>query len=214
MVRYLVVDLGIWTNPRKVLISPAALKAPDFKNREVSVLLSREQVKTSPDIDTEKPVERQHEIDLFSHYGWNPYWFGDALLSGPYPGMRMNIPVSQIEPSLPPVDLHLHSARSLKGFSIDASNIIGGHLVDFIADLETWKIRYLVIDNGKWFPGRKTVVATQWVKGIDEVDMNIDLDITQTQLHNAPQFSTCDDLTRDYEASLYGHYERPNYWTT
>ena len=38
----------------------------------VRVELTRRQVKDSPDIDTDKPVTRQHETTLFDYFGY-PY---------------------------------------------------------------------------------------------------------------------------------------------
>ena len=62
-IRYLVVDTGNWLSGRKVLISPLALGLPDWMIRELPVSLTKSQVKRSPDIDTKKPVSRQHEAD-------------------------------------------------------------------------------------------------------------------------------------------------------
>jgi hypothetical protein len=40
----------------------------------VSSRLSRPwQVKDSPDIDTDRPVSRQLESNIFNHYAWDPY---------------------------------------------------------------------------------------------------------------------------------------------
>src|SRR5882762_2158057 len=72
-IRYLVVKTGGWLFGRNVLISPAALKEPDWKNEKLPVNLTQEQIKNSPDIDTEKTVSRQQEIELYSHFGW-PYY--------------------------------------------------------------------------------------------------------------------------------------------
>ena len=73
-VRYLVVDTGRWLPGRKVLISPKALDQPDWQDRIFRVHLTKEQIRDSPDIDTDKPVSRQREIELHQHYGWTPYW--------------------------------------------------------------------------------------------------------------------------------------------
>lgn len=60
-VRYLVVDTGKWLSGRKVLISPLAIGPPDWMTRVLPVGLTKAQVERSPDIDTRKPVSRQHE---------------------------------------------------------------------------------------------------------------------------------------------------------
>ena len=57
-VRYFVVDTGTWLASRKVLISRFAVGEPDWAARVMPVSITKEQVKGSPDIDTDKPVSR------------------------------------------------------------------------------------------------------------------------------------------------------------
>ena len=67
-VRYLILETGNWLIGRKVLISPQALLKTDLINGAFYVNITKEQVKTSPDIDTEQPVYRHLETKLFNHY--------------------------------------------------------------------------------------------------------------------------------------------------
>src|SRR5690349_6541754 len=69
-IRYLIVETGSWLFGRKVLISPQAVVTPDWENNVFPVNLTKEQIKNSPDIDTEKTVSRQQEIELYAHYPW------------------------------------------------------------------------------------------------------------------------------------------------
>lgn len=78
-VRYLILETGNWLFGRKVLISTEALTGTEWSNKAVSVNLTKEQVKTSPDIDTDQPVYRQQDEKLFAHYPWNNYWFGSGI---------------------------------------------------------------------------------------------------------------------------------------
>ncbi|MEI6499860.1 MAG: PRC-barrel domain-containing protein, partial [Armatimonadota bacterium] len=80
-IRYLVVETGNWLSGRKVLLSPAALGETDWKSRTFAASLTTEQVRSSPDLDTAKPVSRQHELDLSGHYAWPLYW-GSGLSTG------------------------------------------------------------------------------------------------------------------------------------
>ena len=81
-VRYLVVDTGRWLAGRKVLISPMSVRGVDTAGERVLVHLTREQVKQSPDIDTHRPVSRQHEISVLQHYGFPTYWYGPYAWGG------------------------------------------------------------------------------------------------------------------------------------
>ena len=81
-VRWLVVDTGGWLSGRKVLLPLSALGKLDPSLRQFPVKLTMQQVKDSPDIDTDRPVSRQHETHIYGHYGWNPYWDSDLLPTG------------------------------------------------------------------------------------------------------------------------------------
>lgn len=62
-----------------MLISPISLGNVDAEQKQVSVNLTREQIKNSPDIDTHKPISRQHETVLYNYYGYPYYWSGPYL---------------------------------------------------------------------------------------------------------------------------------------
>ena len=43
------------------------------------VSVTREQVRRSPDVDSHKPVSRQHEIEQCAYYGYPYYWGGSGI---------------------------------------------------------------------------------------------------------------------------------------
>ena len=69
-IRYIVVETGNWLSGRKVLISPVAFGKPECESRTFSVNLTRTQVRSSPNIDTQRPIYRQQEVELHEHYQW------------------------------------------------------------------------------------------------------------------------------------------------
>lgn len=60
-IRYVVADTGTWLQGRRVLIPLSALHEPDWDQRRIPVRLTREQVRNSPDVETQRPVSRQAE---------------------------------------------------------------------------------------------------------------------------------------------------------
>ena len=61
-IRFLVVKTGrLALESRKVLISPVAIGEPNWVRRTLPLSVTREQVRKSPDVDSQKPVSRQHE---------------------------------------------------------------------------------------------------------------------------------------------------------
>ena len=158
IVRYLVVDTHYWLPGRKVLISPVALGHPDWESMKFPVNLTREQVKNSPDIDTEKPFSRQQETTLHTHYGWPFYW----PLGGTFP---VPPPVSPPKGKLAGQaqtemgDPHLRSTKEVSGYHIAATDGEIGHVDDFISEMDDWVIRYMVVDTKNWLPGRKVLIS-------------------------------------------------------
>ncbi|HEY7165997.1 MAG TPA: PRC-barrel domain-containing protein, partial [Candidatus Binatia bacterium] len=73
-IRYLVADVGSWLTGRRVLISPAAVSSIAASEKQIHVKLNKEQVRNSPDVDTDKPFDRQQEIAYLTYYGWPSYW--------------------------------------------------------------------------------------------------------------------------------------------
>jgi sporulation protein YlmC with PRC-barrel domain len=75
-IRYLVVDTGSWLAARKVLTSPVAIGRPDWMAQQLPASPTKAQVERSPEIDTKKPVSRQHETEHLGYYGYPDYWGG------------------------------------------------------------------------------------------------------------------------------------------
>lgn len=214
-IRYLVVETGGWLSGRKVLIAPAALRTPDQMEKTIPVALTREQVRNSPDIDTEKTVTRQHELELFRHYAWPRYW-GEGFYSGGMSGGLLFPPAPE-EKEKPGGDAaretreetRLQSTRAVSGYRFHAADGPIGHLVDYIVDDVKWIIRYLVADTGTWLPGRKVLVSPHWIEGVDWETSEIFTDLTREAIRKSPEFNPSRPVSGDYESALYDHYGRP-----
>ncbi len=183
-IRYLIVKTGNWLSGRKVLISPDSLLKHSWESGIFPVRLTREQVRHSPDIDTEKPVSRQHEEELAGYYSWDPYW-GTGFYPGPIWGVIPPTPV--IEPDMikdlemtlkPTGDSHLRSCREVTGYHIHAIDGDIGHVNDFIMDDQTWQISYLVVDTHNWIGGKKVLVAVRHIKEVQWENSKVVVDIS------------------------------------
>jgi uncharacterized protein YrrD len=189
-IRFMVAETGIWLLGRKILISPIALGKPDWALQTFSVNLTCDQVRGSPDIDTEKPVYRQHEAALYDYYQWPPYWqggFASGFGAAPYPLFGYAMP--QISPELKEQgDPHLRSTRQVTGYKIHASDGEIGHVEDFMIDDENWSIPSLIVDTGKWLSGRKVLIAPNWIKSLNWAEKSVFLDQTRESVKNSPDY--------------------------
>ena len=75
-VRYLIIDTKNWWPGKLVLISPDWLSDIDWIDEAVSVEVTRDKVKDSPEYDPSGELDRQYEEGLYGHYGYAPYWAG------------------------------------------------------------------------------------------------------------------------------------------
>ncbi len=217
-IRYLVVDTANWLPGRKVLLTPSVLGKPEEPMDAFPVDLTREQVKNSPDIDTQKPVSRRQEIELHRYYSWPSYWdAGYDPITTPYapvvpPMSRQADTEAVCEESEERGDPHLRSTREVLGYNIHAADGKIGHVEDFLIDDANWVIRYLVVDTRNWLPGKKVIVSPQWVKAVEWDVGEVVVDVPRESVQNSPEFDPHAPVSRDYEARLYDYYGWPKYW--
>ena len=231
VIRYLVVDTGGWLSSRKVLISPIAIGHPNWTEKVLPVSITKEQVKNSPDIDTQKPVSRQHEITYLGYYGYPYYWGGAGLWGeGAYPNMMMP-GYAGFVPTLPAVeseaekayahaeaarhqddDPHLRSCKAVMGYHIQATDGDIGHVQGLLVDEETWAIRYLVVNTSNWWLGHQVLIAPQWIEDVSWSDATVSVNLTRQAVQDAPPYDSAAPLDRKLEVGIHEHYGRPGYW--
>lgn len=219
VVRYLVVDAGSWLVGRKVLISPYAVQRADWDDKRLPVSLTQQQVKNSPDIDTDVPVSRQHEMAYADYYSYPYYWgttgfWGEGLY---YPMEPVRSEAAELHARAERArqqsdDPHLRSCNSVVGYQIHASDGDIGHVQSMLVDEATWAIRYLVVDTSNWWMGHKVLIPPEWTSSVNWADSSVTINLTRETIQSAPRYESTVDLSRSYELALYRHYGRPNYW--
>ena len=220
-VRYLVVDTGRWLSGRKVLISPAAIGHPDWLGQTLPVSLTKAQVEGCPNIDTRKPVSRQHEAAHSAYFGYPHYWGASDLWgTGAYPGaLSIELENAEAAKSRPasaaqnPDDSHLRSCRAVTGYHIHAKDGDIGHVADFLVDDHTWAIRYLIADTGNWWSGHKVLVAPKWIEAVSWSEARVSVGLSRHAVRKAPAYDAAAQLDRQQEQGIYEHYGRAGYWT-
>jgi sporulation protein YlmC with PRC-barrel domain len=140
-IRYLIVKTGSWLSGREVLIATKALLHKSWQQKLIPVNLTKSQIQKSPDIDTDQPVSRQQEAELYGHYQWESYW-GSGFYGGGSLGVSMPFPSIDrkvlIEPDKdhkrPGEDVHLRSTERITDYHIHVADGEIGHVKDFIID--------------------------------------------------------------------------------
>jgi hypothetical protein len=225
VIRYFVVDTGSWLSGRKVLISPIAIGHPNWSDRALSVSLTKAQVEDSPDIDTELPVSRQHEIRHLRHYGYPYYWGGTGLWGGvDDPSMMLMtgydgfVPTPQAPPTEAEEDYasveaarhqnddpHLRSCKVITGYHIEAKDGGIGHVQGMLIDEDSWAIRYLVVDTSNWWLGHQVLIAPQSVQNVSWLEETVSVDLTRQAVKESPPYDA-EALDRILETNVAERY--------
>jgi len=207
-IRYYVVDTGKWLPGRKVLIPPHTVRDSSPAHPGVPVNLTREQIKNSPDMDTERPISRQAETVLYRHYGWTPYWFPLT----PAAPLRIEDPPAEREEAATSGrygNATLRSAKEVIGYGVAATDGKIGHIEDFLINDESAKVRYAVVDTKNWLPGKKVLVAPEWIREVQWSESRVMLNLTREAVKKSPEYNPLTVIDQDYESRLFSHYGYP-----
>lgn len=207
MVRYVVVDAGDLLSHRPVLVPPVTVLSVDKSHPVLEVGLKIEQVRNSPHIDRDSPVSRQQEKAYSDYYGIPYYWLsrGAAWASPVHPqGEDL-----AADPAADMGDPHLRSAKELLRYDVQAVDAGVGAVQDLLVDVDSWELRYLVVDTRRWWPGGHVLIAPEWVRSISWAERTVSLDLTSDAVKDAPEWDPASPPERKYEARLYAHFGKP-----
>ena len=167
-VRYLVVDVGNWLKRRDVVLPITALEKPVWANKTCCAHLTKDQVRNSPDVDTEKPVSRQQEIAMHDYFGPLASWVDSEFNTSPMPtGMKYPLHTAEV--------LHLRSTSHMLGYHVWATDGDFGILEGFVMDEASWHLGYLDVRGGDWLHNRSVLIPTRWVQSVSWAEFRIHL---------------------------------------
>jgi hypothetical protein len=193
-VRWFVVDTGTWLPGRNVLVAPARIDASATESLQLRLDIDRERVRASPPFEPGEPVSRQYEERLVDHYGWQSYWTGVG------------------HPAPPPGEAYLRSTDALIGCHIHARDGRIGHVDDLLIDPEGWAVRYLVIDTGAWWPGKRVLLVPRALAPAPAEGRTLQVELTREQVRNGPAFDPEQTIDRALEEKFLGYYGYAVYW--
>src|SRR5665213_1445576 len=190
VIRYLVVETGAWLSNRKVLISPFSINQPDWEAKVFPAAITRDQVRESPNIDTDRPVSRQHEMAQLGYYGYPYYWGGGGIWGGGlYPGSMLlgleygGVNREHLEAQAQNAragmeveverhahdDPHLRSGNAMSRYHVHATDGDIGHVQGLLIDERTWAIRYMIANTSNWWMGHEVLIAPDWIEDMNWV---------------------------------------------
>jgi hypothetical protein len=217
VIRYLIVAIGDHLPRRMVLISPIAIGQPNWSEKILPVALTRQQVKNSPDIDTDKPVSRQQEMGYLGYFGYGTYWGGGGLWgAGIYPDILQaglqKMEASSNNGESHHEDPHLRSGNAIMRYYVHASDGDIGHVQGLLVDEKSWAIRYLIVNTSNWWLGHQVLIAPKWIDDVSWTESTVSVGLTRQAVKNAPHYDPIGTLDREQEADIHEHYGRHGYW--
>jgi hypothetical protein len=180
----------------------------------MNLSISREQVRSSPEIDTRQPVSREQERTYLQYYGYPYYWIGPSPAGAvPLPGAAVphaleSAPAGPGEHG----ENHLRSCYEVAGYRLQATDGALGHVEDFLFDDLDWAMRWVVVDTRSWWLGRKVLIAPEWIDAIEWPERRVHVDVTREGVKAAPRYDAVEHVNRQWEADYYAHHQRPPYW--
>lgn len=106
----------------------------------------------------------------------------------------------------------LCSIRDLQGYGIDGTDGSIGRVHEMLFHDDRWVIRYLVVDTGRWRPGRKVLISPISVDSIDSLHRRVVLQLDKDRIRNSPDIYADEPVSRQKEAAFNEYYGYGPYW--
>ncbi|RYE59116.1 MAG: PRC-barrel domain containing protein, partial [Sphingobacteriales bacterium] len=197
-VRYIRVETGNWLFGRKVLIYPYVVLSVDVDKGTLMIGMTKEEVRHSPNIETDLPVSIQMEIKLYNYYSLSSY--GSAGMGFPTTDMiksANDTPSENDEQA--GHNTHLRSCGHVSGYMIKDQQAVIGTIEDFIFDTNKWKIPFVSIKPIGQSPFENGALATTKLIAIDWSSGTITVDDTSANMLQNLTFRESGLVTSDAE---------------
>ena len=205
-IHYLVVKTGSWLLGRRVLINPDIVNDIIDGQKELSLLMSKEKVESSPAVSTVLPISSEAELLLAKFWEWVPR---DA--EGPLPEEAGGS--IEAEASTETKDLSeraakskLRSFREVAGYTIHATDGKFGHLEDLLCD-DDWCIRYAVVDTRNWIPGKKVLLPVGRIEKVKWAEHSLYVESSCELVKSAPAYDESRGVCPDDEEAVRCHFQ-------
>ncbi len=102
-------------------------------------------------------------------------------------------------------------ATELFHYRIHATDGNIGHVRDLLIDDALWTVRYVMVDTGRWLPGRRVLLAPASIQSVDVEERTLTVGLSRQQVEESPPVSADQPVSRQEELALSRHYGWPLY---
>jgi len=82
----------------------------------------------------------------------------------------------------------LRSSKEVIGYEIMATDGPIGSVEDFVFDDESWAIRYMVVDTGKWLPGKHVLLSPEWIDSVSWSEHEVYVKVARQAIETSPEY--------------------------
>jgi hypothetical protein len=211
-VRYAVLDLGPWLPKPPVLVSPAKFGRPDGEAKAFPTSLTVEEIKRHPGIRNDGDGIQDEHSDAGNWKIWRPSWDPEGMPVFDEPGEAEDPETGEGSDEPPDMD-RLQGTGQLMEYSIHATDGEIGVAEDFIVETDTWILNYLVINTGKWLPGKSVIVSVSMIRGVEEAPSqdgvaSLHLGMAREDIRESPEYDPNAPVNREQKTVLYDYHGR------
>ena len=106
----------------------------------------------------------------------------------------------------------LRSLKDLEHYTVSATDGDIGTVVNFLLDEESWTVRYLVVEAGGFFDGRRVLITPISFRQAEWSTHRFHVALTMEKVKNSPSVDTDQAVSRQHERDYFGYYGYPYYW--
>ena len=102
---------------------------------------------------------------------------------------------------------HSIAFKDLKKFKLQTENGDAGQIHDLYFDDSSWAIKYVVIDSGGWFPGKRLILPVSEIDDAVEALQTIRVNLRREDIENGPGIDEVKPVSRQIVRTLLSHHK-------
>ncbi|MBK7713770.1 MAG: PRC-barrel domain containing protein [Bacteroidales bacterium] len=100
----------------------------------------------------------------------------------------------------------LHNTGNILGRTMNAVDGNIGKVVDLMVNDRNWKLDFMVVDTGNWYPGEKVIISPDRIKEIEWDSSGVTVNTMVELVKDSPEYYQNLPIGEVYEADLENHY--------
>ncbi len=213
VIRYFVINRGMLHH--SVLITTPTVEEIDAEKHELVLRINKDSLKEAPEFDSNKPLSRQEEKEVYLYYTYVPYWGGtgywwNTKSAGSLPIMTERSKTrDSLREDLEEGKSMIQSFRKNEGLKVISEENHVAEITDAVCEEESWVIRYWVVS----FDGLGTkLISPDWFSEYRWKEGEAVLTLSLDDVASSPDYDPDLEIDRKYEEKLYDTYKQPKYW--